>query len=92
MERVDRVERGKRRGMRFYAEMIVVTVLSLLAASLWIEYVKGFVARHFDGHPSALMAMALLITLLAIGSLHFLFSDGPEQDEEEYTPDTQLLR
>lgn len=86
------MERSKRRGMRFYAEMVIITVLSLVSASLWIEYVKDFAARHFDGHPSALLAMALLLTLLAIGFLHLLFSSAPDDKEEQYTPVSLLDR
>lgn len=83
--------REKRRGMRFYTEMVVITVLSLVAASLWIEYTKGFVARHFNNNPSALAAVALLITLLAIGSLHLLFSELPE-GEREYKSKASLAK
>lgn len=75
----------KIRGMRFYTEMIIVTVLSLLAASLWIEYAKGFVARHFNNHPTALIAVALIVSLLAICSLNMMFSDIPK-NEEAFTP------
>ena len=72
--------------MRFYSEMIVVTVLSLLASSLWIEYTKGFIARHFHNDLSALFISALLMSLLAICFLHILFSDLPTK-EEGYTPE-----
>jgi hypothetical protein len=71
----------KRRGMRFYAEMIIVTVLSLVAANLWIEYVKGFILRNFPNDPAALIIAALIITFVAIALLHILFSDLPKGEE-----------
>lgn len=66
--------KGKKQGLRFYSEMIIVTVLSLVAASLWIDYVKGIVTRHFENHPTAILISAILVTLLAIGVLHLVFT------------------
>lgn len=68
------MKKEKKRDMRFYAEMIFVTVLSLVAASLWIEYVKGFVNRCFNNHPTAMLASAMVVTFMAIILLNILFT------------------
>lgn len=54
---------------KFYTELVIATVLSLVAASLWIEWTKGIVRMYFNS-DSALLGIALCITLLAIFCLH----------------------
>jgi hypothetical protein len=59
----------------FYAEMVAVTVLSLVAASMWIEVTKGTICRVFDNNPFVLLIAAIGSTLLAIFGLKYLFCD-----------------
>lgn len=75
----------------FYTELIFTTILSLVAASIWIEWTKGFVQRNFEGHPSALMGVALAITLLAIFCLQYVFNDGKPSSAFNPIKNTILL-
>ena len=68
---------------RFYTELVITTILSLVAASMWIEWLKGIVQRHFEGNSSALMGVALTITLLAIFCLQYVFTDGSSPSEKD---------
>lgn len=56
-----------------YTEAIIVTILSLVAASLWIDWTKQFIYGHFPNNPSALFACALAISLLAMFGLQVIF-------------------
>lgn len=71
-----------KKDVRFYSELIITTILSLVAASMWIEWMKGFVQHSFDGHPGALMGVALTITLLAIFCLQYMFNEPKEEDKQ----------
>jgi hypothetical protein len=84
------MQKEKKRSMRFYAEMIIVTVLSLVAASLWIEYVKGFVSRCFDNHPTAMLASAMVVTFMAIVVLNILFTHLLPDQKGDHTPESQI--
>ena len=66
---------------KFYTELVFTTILSLVAASLWIEWIKGFISRHFGGNPGALMGIAIAITLLAIFCLQLMFTSTPKESE-----------
>ncbi len=88
--------KDKKRGLKFYSELIIVTVLSLLAASLWIEFTKGMVISHFGNMPAAWFGTAFVVSLVAIWFLNLLFSDpamgkeSEDQKEERYKPELSM--
>ena len=58
----------------FYTELVITTSISLAVAAIWIEVVKGGLNRFFKDDLRALLFCAVAATLLAIKSLHYLFS------------------
>lgn len=85
-------ENKKKRGLRFYTEMLAVTVLSIVSASLWTEYAKNFASRHFKNYPTAILVIAIVITMLSAGFLHLLFSDLPKEEKGYFPGDTIISR
>ena len=81
------MSKTKVKDAKFYTELVFTTILSLVAASLWIEWIKGFISRHFDGNPGALMGMAMAITLLAIFCLQLMFTSAPKEAEAKSRED-----
>ena len=64
--------------------MIMVTVMSLVAARLWGEWFMIIIATHFHSNPTIVFSVALLMSLAAILVLHYLFSVPPKGKEEGY--------
>lgn len=62
-----------------YAEMVSVTILSLVAASMWIELTKGTICRLFDNNPLVLLVAAIFSTFMAIYGLKYMFCDIPSR-------------
>jgi hypothetical protein len=56
-----------------YAEMVSITILSLVAASMWIELTKGTICRVYDNNPFVLLIAAISATMLAIFGLKYMF-------------------
>jgi len=64
-----------------YAEMVSITILSLVAASMWIELTKGTICRVFDNNPFVLLIAAITATMIAIFGLKYMFCDHtPRKD------------
>lgn len=76
---------------KFYTELVIATVLSLVAASLWIEWTKGIVRSYFNSDTSALLGIALAITLLAIFCLHQIAKGRSSHHQENMVKNTELL-
>ena len=75
------------KNVTFYTELVVTTVLSLLAASLWIEWTKDMVIEIFGTSRWALLGTALVVTLIAVFILKLLFTT--ELGPEKYRPEDQ---
>lgn len=56
---------------KLYTEVVLVTILSLVASSLWIEWTKGFILKLC---PEMLLPFAFIITLLAVLILQIIFA------------------
>lgn len=57
-----------------YTEVFFASIFAIVAASLWVEYTKGFIARTFGEHPNVLLVTAIIITLIPVLIFQFLFS------------------
>ena len=78
------------RGTRFFVEMIVATVLSLVSASLWTDLFRTFIANNYPNKPFILFLICVSVTLLAILILKHLFAELPN-GEEGYIRDNNLV-
>ncbi len=64
-----------KRSLGFYAEAVSITILSMVAASMWIELTKGTICRIFDNNPLVLLMAAVGATLIAIFGLKYMFCE-----------------
>ena len=69
---------------RFYTE-VLATIVAFIAAAMWIEWIKGFIGRHFAGKPSVVLAVAILMTLITVFILQFIFVEKPTEKFEQVT-------
>lgn len=74
-------QKKKTRTSRFFIEMIVATILSLVSASLWADFVRGVLATHFKNDSTVVFATAAGMTIAAIFVLRYLFADIPKNEE-----------
>lgn len=72
-----------RKNVKFYTEIVFVTVLSLVASSVWIEWMKYILYNYFNDNPYAVLIIALVITGLAIILLNYLFSTEKHNSDED---------
>ena len=80
----------KPRGVRFFIEMIVATVLSIVSAGLWADFIRAIVSKYFQNDIRAVFVFAFATTIIAILSLRYFFADVP-QDEEGYLPEREYM-
>ncbi len=64
---------GKPKDYVFYFELLTTTVLSLIAASIWIEFFKTGMYKYLGNDVSVLFATAVSVSLLAIFGLQSMF-------------------
>jgi hypothetical protein len=82
--------RKKRKGHRYFIELIVVTVVSLVAAHLWATWIRQMVDVHFKSSPNALLIVAVIITISSVMVLQYLFAEAPDDNEETYLSEKQM--
>jgi uncharacterized membrane protein len=66
----------KPKNARFYAEVVLTTVLSLVSASLFVDLFKRMLAHHFDNSWEATLMIAAVIACVAVFSLKYMFSEN----------------
>lgn len=62
------------RGLHFYTELVIVTVVSLVAAKAWYRWFVRFLSGYFGTSIHIDFLAAVILTLVAIFGLHLLFS------------------
>ena len=83
------------RNFQFYAELVFVTVLSLLAANMWMRFISQTLNRYFPGNLGVDAISAVVVTVLAVVILHLMFSkrktpkDSEHYDSEEKRPEVR---
>jgi hypothetical protein len=74
------------RNLRFYSELVIVTVLSLVAANAWVRLLTQTLNRYYPGSLIVDLLVAIIITAVAVFVLHTFFSDrnnaSTDKDEE----------
>ena len=64
-----------RRSFQFYAELVLVTILSLVAANAWVRWMIQSLDRFFPGSLKVDFIVAVVMTIVAVWVLHMIFSD-----------------
>lgn len=62
------------RTIKFYTEIVSVTVLSLIAANIWIKISYELLNRYFPGQILHQTIVAMLITLAIVFILYYSFA------------------
>lgn len=62
------------RNIKFYSELVLVTVLSLIAANAWVRLLMGSLQRFFPNSLTADFFAAVVMTFVAVVVLHLIFS------------------
>lgn len=65
----------KKKDAKFYAEVVLTTVLSLTVASLLIDLIKRMLVHHFDNSWEVCLMIAVVVGTIAIFLLKYIFSD-----------------
>jgi len=79
------------RSFKFYSEIVVVTVLTLVAASVWIELIKESFDKLFGNKIQYHLIFALLITLMVTCILWFCFSDNDDPTAYDDIEDIEVI-
>ena len=72
---------------KFFAEIILLSIFSIVAASLWTDWIRGVIVRHFENHPYVVLGMAMMMTLAGILAMQSFFANhapGEEEKMEKY--------
>jgi hypothetical protein len=79
------------KNFNFYLEIVVVTVLSLVAANAWTKILYEVLDRYYPNSITTTLIIAIAITAIAIGILYLAFSkkDSPYL-EMGYPSKTQI--
>ena len=77
------------RNINFYSELVIATVLSIVAANAWTMTLKSVLNAYFPGNVTVDLITAIIITFIAVIILFFVFSnsDSPFDGIDE-KPDT----
>lgn len=82
------------KNFRFYSELVLVTVLGFVAGHAWERWLGQVVDEFFPGNVKADFFVAFISTVVAILTLHLLFSDDKNQEgfseRDEYTYDPAI--
>ena len=68
----------RKRNISFYSELVIVTVLSLVAANIWIRWLTTGLNRYFPGSLMVDFIVAIIMTIVAIVALHIAFSNDED--------------
>ena len=71
-----------KRGSKFYTELVIVTVLSLVAAHGWNRWIGEVINKYYPGELSMHLIFALVATCLAILTLSALFSNKEDTGDK----------
>jgi len=66
------------RSEKFYIEFITLTVLSLLAANMWIRFAMRFLDRH-SSSPAIDLSVAIVTTVIAFLLMKTFFTRKPKE-------------
>lgn len=83
-------DEGESRKVRFFSEYVIVTIVSLIAASLWMEWAKKAWGRIAGDSLLTQAIMAALVTAVSIFFLCWITHDDPVVDKK--TPSNKDIK
>lgn len=72
-----------KKDLQFYTELVVVTVLSLIAANLWIKVFSTYMEKYWKGNMIMYVFVGSLVSVFAIFLLNVFFSNEFNEDEKD---------
>lgn len=69
------------RDFRFYLELFVITVLSIVSANAWTTAMNSFLHSRFSSHTPIFFTTAMILTLLTLLIVYFTFSGKMAEEE-----------
>lgn len=73
----------EKRDFSFYSELVLVTVLSIVSAGAWTNFIEIFLNKYYPSDIKISLIIALLISLVTIIILKFFFSQRKPQSKKE---------
>lgn len=67
---------AKEKNLLYYSEVMLVTILSLIAASFFIQYIEMTLAGFHVLNPLSLLIVAIVTSVLSVLFLAAFFSQG----------------
>jgi len=70
---------------KFFAELILLSIFSIVTAGLWLDWVRAAITVHFEDHPYVVLGLALTMTLVGILAMQSFFANylGAKDDKEK---------
>lgn len=72
-----------RRDFKFYSELVLVTVLSLVAANAWVRWMNQSLNYFYPKSLRVDFIVAVVMTCVAVWVLHVTFSEEPSNSSED---------
>ena len=68
---------------KFFAEIILLSIFSIVAAGLWLDWTRGVIATHFQNNPYVVLGLAITITLVGMLAMRSFFANYSMSPKEE---------
>ena len=65
---------------KFFMELILLSIFSIVSASLWAEWIKGTIARNSSNQPMVMFFVAIAVTVVGIGLMYYFFAQSGSND------------
>nr|QBK86530.1 MAG: hypothetical protein LCMAC102_03250 [Marseillevirus LCMAC102] len=74
---------SNKRNLHFYTELVLVTVLSLIAANSWVRFLSQTLDYYFPRSLVVDLIVSIIMTIVAIYVLHLVFSARFADEKED---------
>lgn len=64
------------RDTRFYAELVIITIIVLVTANLWVYVITSFLKEKYPRNLKVPLIIVILVTFLSIAMLPRLFGSS----------------
>lgn len=71
----------EKKDVQFYTELVVVTVVALVTANVWIDFLQQTIQRFYPHNLTVLFISASILTVAAVFLLHQLFGKRKNKND-----------